>query len=96
VALVRIDVSQERIASIIRMKTVSELGTTLAITELLVTANVVPRSLILSALMIETIHSSETSVLTRATRCHIPEDDILHTQRRENLKSYVALTDWAL
>jgi hypothetical protein len=27
---------------------------------------------------------------------YIPEDDILHSHRRENLKSYIALTDWAL
>jgi hypothetical protein len=25
-----------------------------------------------------------------------PEDDILHSQCRENLKSYIALTGWAL
>jgi hypothetical protein len=24
------------------------------------------------------------------------EDDILHSDRRENLKSYIALTDWTL
>jgi hypothetical protein len=29
-----------------------------------------------------------TSVLTRATQRNIPEDDILHSHRRENLKSY--------
>jgi hypothetical protein len=33
--------------------------------------------------------SSETTVLTRATRRNNPEDTILHSHRRENLKSYV-------
>jgi hypothetical protein len=32
--------------------------------------------------------SSETSVHTRATRRNNPEDTILHSHRRENLKSY--------
>jgi hypothetical protein len=27
---------------------------------------------------------------------YIPEDDILHSHCREDLKSYIALTDWAL
>jgi hypothetical protein len=44
----------------------------------------------------EAIRSSETSVLTRATHRHICEDDIIHSHRRENLKSYVALSGWAL
>jgi hypothetical protein len=33
--------------------------------------------------------SSETSVLTRATLRNNPEDTILHSHRRENLKSYM-------
>jgi hypothetical protein len=43
---------------------------------LLVTANVVPSSLIPSTVMMEAIDSFETSVLTRGTRRHIPEDGI--------------------
>jgi hypothetical protein len=48
---------------------------------LLVTSNVVPSSLILVILMMEAIHSSETTVLTRATRLNIAEDDILPVLR---------------
>jgi hypothetical protein len=60
------------------------------------TANVVSSSSILVTLMMEVLLSSETSVITRAMRLNIPEDDILHSDRRENLKSYIALTGWTL
>jgi hypothetical protein len=49
----------------------------------------VHRSWISYTLKMETIRSSETSVNKISTLCHIPEDGILHSHRRENLKSYI-------
>jgi hypothetical protein len=56
---------------------------------LLVTANVIPSSPILVTLMMEAIRSSETSVVTRATQRNIAGNGILHSRRRESLKSYM-------
>jgi hypothetical protein len=110
VDLVRTDVSEEVSASNITATRTGELGTTLALTSnharcedilteyvlrLLVTADV-PSSPVLDTLIMEVLSSSETSVLTRATRRNTPEDGILHSHRRENLKSCIALTGWAL
>jgi hypothetical protein len=106
VALVRTVVSEEHIASIIRLTRIGALGTTLAVSSnrrytiellrsvlrLLVTANVVLSLLILVTLIMDAIISSEMSVLSRATLCNIPEYDILHSHRRENLKSCISLT----
>jgi hypothetical protein len=55
------------------------------------TANVVPSLPIHVTLMMEEICSSETSGLATTTRRNIPEDGILHSHRRENLKSYTEL-----
>jgi hypothetical protein len=56
--LLRTCVSEERIASIIKVTRIGNLGTTLAVTS------------------------------NRSTLRNIPEEGILHTRRRENLKPY--------
>jgi hypothetical protein len=80
VALIITDVSEEFSTSIIRVVLRS-------VRRLLVTAKVVPSSPILVTLMMEALSSSETSDITRATWRDIPED-IFHSHRRENLKSF--------
>jgi hypothetical protein len=78
---------------------IDELGTPAvpgSVFGLVVNANVVPSSPIIVTLMMDAIHTSETSVLTTARWLNISEDGILHSHRRENLKSYIALNGWTL
>jgi hypothetical protein len=44
--------------------------------------------------MKEALNSFEMSVLTRATRYNFPEDVILHSHLRENLKSFTTYNVW--
>jgi hypothetical protein len=83
VALVRTDVSDEHTASIIMTKRIGKLGTTLAVTG---NRSTLGRSRlpISVSLMKGAICSSESSV----TRCHMQEDDILHSHCKKNLKSH--------
>jgi hypothetical protein len=103
-ALVRTDVSEELFASITNRRARNTVSSNCivfdrSVRRLLIIANVVPIvsiSPILVSLMMKALNFSEKSVLTRATQHNIPEDGILHSHRRENLKSYIALTGWAL
>jgi hypothetical protein len=45
--------------------------------------------------MMEATHPSETSAdIDLTTRQYIPEDSVLHTRRRENLKSHISAHVW--
>jgi hypothetical protein len=46
--------------------------------------------------MVEVIGSSKPLLLTRVARRNIPLDNIFHSHRRKNLKSYIILTGWSV
>jgi hypothetical protein len=96
VAPVRTDVSEERIASIIRMTRIGELGTTLAVTSnrhmLLVTD--IHSSPIPVTPMMKALHSSKTSVLTKATLHNITEDGIFHFEDCFGCSRILQATRW--
>jgi hypothetical protein len=79
VALVRTDVSQELSSSSISVTRIDDLGKTDAVTSNRLT------------LRRNTKYLRKTSVLTGAKRRNIPEDAILHSHRRKNLKSYAEI-----
>jgi hypothetical protein len=68
VALVRTDISEELSSSIIRVTRIGELGATLVVTS---------NQRTLRRNMMAALSTYETSVLTRAIPCNIPEDGIL-------------------
>jgi hypothetical protein len=76
-SLVRTDVSEDCIASIMRVKRIGEPGTILAVASYCF----VPSSPIHITLMTEAIRSSEMSVLTRVTARHISKGGILHNHQ---------------
>jgi hypothetical protein len=98
-ALVRTDVSEEHIASIIKVTRIDMIGTRLAVTSnrsmlrrkyvLLLLLTLFLHHWFLSPLMMEAVHSSKMSVLTRNTCRYVPEDSILHSHCHEDLKSCI-------
>jgi hypothetical protein len=63
---------------------IGELGTTLAVTD--ARSEKIPIS----------VAEKYFSTMKYELGFYIPEDDILHSHCRKNLKSYVALTSWTL
>jgi hypothetical protein len=94
VAVIRTEVSEERITSIIRVKRIGQHSSIVfvhSMSRLLVTANVVPNSPILVPMIMEVIRSPETSVPTRATQRNIPEGGTLQKKIRVTTLDGIAI-----
>jgi hypothetical protein len=83
VALVRTDVSEELSVSFIRVTKIGELGTTLAVTSTRCTLR-------RNTKLLRNVGSYKSHTLK------ILDVEILSSHSHENLKSYIALTGWAL
>jgi hypothetical protein len=81
VALVTADISWERSASVITVTRIDELGTMLAVTSNL-------RTLRRNAIAWRRYFPPKRRFVQEPHRINTPEDCILHSHRRENLKSY--------
>jgi hypothetical protein len=84
-SLVRIDVSGESIATIIRVASEMFLRSVLGLP---VSANVGPSSPILVTMIMEAIFSSKILVLTRATRRKVTEDGILQNTSSNEMRVF--------
>jgi hypothetical protein len=93
VALVRTDVSKEPVSSIIRLKTISKLRTTLAVPSNW-TSNVTFTALVCFTLMMRVLQSCETPVLERATWHHIPDDGIIVLHCVITIAPYCLAAQW--
>jgi hypothetical protein len=97
VALVRTDVSEELSASF-RVTRIGELGTTLAVTSNRRTVRIDVSEELSASFRVTRIGELGTTLAVtsnrrtvRTTRSNIPEDTILHSHRRENLRSYIEM-----
>jgi hypothetical protein len=83
VALVKIEISEELSAYVFRVRRIGDLGTYLYffIASFVSYAYIHSSSILVTPIM-EALSSSETSVLTRATRRNVPENAVLHFELR--------------
>jgi hypothetical protein len=84
VAFISTDVSEESVASAFRRETIRDIGTEIVVPYCSSRGDTFFRS------------GDNVSRVKYELGFYIPEDGILHSHRRQNLKSYIALTGWTL